>query len=93
MAYWRRVGATTGLVAIGLQSLVEFSLQMPGNAVFCVVLMAIALHESPSAKSRRHNGGPIPRPQQALIVSRDAQIHRLRSSPPTLMAFVRTWRR
>jgi len=47
VAYWRRVGATTGLVAIGLQSLVEFSLQMPGNAVFCVVLMAIALHEPP----------------------------------------------
>ena len=47
MAYWLRVGATTGLVAIGLQSLVEFSLQMPGNAVFCVVLMAIALHEAP----------------------------------------------
>ena len=47
MAYWLRVGATTGLIAIGLQSLVEFSLQMPGNAVFCVVLMAIALHEAP----------------------------------------------
>ena len=52
MAYWLRVGATTGLVAIGLQSLVEFSLQMPGNAVFCVVLMAIALHEAPSRSSK-----------------------------------------
>ncbi len=47
MAYWLRVGATTGLVAIGLQSLVEFSLQMPGNAVMLVVVMAIALHEAP----------------------------------------------
>ena len=63
MAYWRRVGATTGLVAIGLQSLVEFSLQMPGNAVFCVVLMAIAMHESPVRQSRRHNGGASPPPR------------------------------
>jgi hypothetical protein len=48
MAYWLRVGATTGLIAIALQSLVEFSLQMPGNAVMAVVLMAIALHEAPT---------------------------------------------
>lgn len=47
MTYWLRVGATTGLIAVGMQSLVEFSLQMPGNATFCVVLMAIALHEPP----------------------------------------------
>jgi O-antigen ligase len=58
MAYWLRVGATTGLVAIGLQSLVEFSLQMPGNAVFCVVLMAIALHEAPSRSAKRRRRGP-----------------------------------
>jgi O-antigen ligase len=59
MAYWLRVGATTGLTAIGLQSLVEFSLQMPGNAVFCVVLMAIAMHEAPSRwSSRRRLGAP-----------------------------------
>ena len=31
-AYWLRVGAVTGLVAIGLQETVDFSLQMPGNA-------------------------------------------------------------
>jgi O-antigen ligase len=52
MSYWLRAGAATGLVAIGLQSLVEFSLQMPGNAVFCVVLMAIALHEPPTRQRR-----------------------------------------
>ena len=56
MAYWLRVGATTGLVAIGLQSLVEFSLQMPGNAVFCVVLMAIALHEPPARVAHGRRG-------------------------------------
>lgn len=43
-AYWVRVGATAGLVAIALQSLVEFSLQMPGNAAFFVVLLAMALY-------------------------------------------------
>ena len=44
--YWLRVGAVGGLVAIALQSLVEFSLQMPGNAALFVVLLAIALHTS-----------------------------------------------
>jgi hypothetical protein len=51
MSYWLRVGATTGLVAIALQSLVEFSLQMPGNAVMAVVLIAIALHQAPRRRS------------------------------------------
>ena len=61
MTYWLRVGATTGLIAIGLQSLVEFSLQMPGNAALCVVLMAIALHEPPVRQrqgSNRQHGRP-----------------------------------
>jgi O-antigen ligase len=58
MTFWLRVGATMGLVAIGLQSLVEFSLQMPGNAVLCVVLMAIAMHRAPLRHTRQHSGGP-----------------------------------
>jgi O-antigen ligase len=58
MSYWLRAGAVTGLVAIGLQSLVEFSLQMPGNAVFCVVLMAIAMHKSPARSSSQRRGAP-----------------------------------
>lgn len=45
--YWLRVGATLGIVAIGVQSMVEFSLQMPGNALLFAVLCAIALHVSP----------------------------------------------
>lgn len=61
MSYWLRVGATTGLVAIGLQSLVEFSLQMPGNAVFCVTLMAVALHIAPRTSSRS-SSEPRPEP-------------------------------
>lgn len=47
--YWLRVGAVGGLVAIALQSLLEFSLQMPGNAALFVALLAIALHTSRSA--------------------------------------------
>jgi len=42
--YWIRVGATLGLLAIALQDSVEFSLQMPGNAVLFVVLLTMALH-------------------------------------------------
>ena len=50
MAYWLRVGAVTGLVAIALQETVEFSLQMPGNAALCATLCGIALHRAPSRK-------------------------------------------
>ena len=42
--WWLRTGAVTGLVAVGLHELVDFSLQMPGAAVMFVLLMAIALH-------------------------------------------------
>lgn len=52
-AYWVRVGAVTGLVAIALQSLVEFSLQMPGNAVLFVVLLAMALHVPAQLRSHQ----------------------------------------
>jgi O-antigen ligase len=40
--YWLRVGAVTGLAGIALQSLADFSLQMPGNALLFVVVLAIA---------------------------------------------------
>jgi O-antigen ligase len=40
-----RAGAAIGLLAIGLQELVEFSLQLPGNAALFVVLFAIALRK------------------------------------------------
>ncbi len=41
---WVRTGAIAGLCGIAAQSIVEFSLQMPGNTAMCAVLMAIALH-------------------------------------------------
>jgi O-antigen ligase len=44
LTFWIRRGAVAGLVGIAAQSLVEFSLQMPGNAVLFVILLAIAMH-------------------------------------------------
>jgi O-antigen ligase len=43
-SYWLRLGAVTGIIAIALQSIVDFSLQMPGNAALFAVLCGIALH-------------------------------------------------
>ena len=52
MSYWLRVGATTGLLAIALQSIVEFSRQLPGNAALCTTLCAAALSRSHAATHR-----------------------------------------
>jgi putative inorganic carbon (HCO3(-)) transporter len=43
--YWIRVGATAGLLAIGIQELVEFSLQIPANACLFALVAAVALHD------------------------------------------------
>ncbi len=51
-SYWVRLGAVTGLLAIALQSTVEFSLQMPGNAALFAVLAGLALHHPPPARPR-----------------------------------------
>jgi O-antigen ligase len=45
---WLRAGAITSLFAVAVQETVEFSLQMPGNAVLFAVVCAIALHRPPS---------------------------------------------
>ena len=42
--WWLRAGAVTGLGGLALQSLVDFSLQMPGNAALFCILAAIAIH-------------------------------------------------
>jgi O-antigen ligase len=57
MTAWVRVGAVAGLAGIAAQSLVEFSLQMPGNALLFVVLLAIALHRSRGKDSSRERRG------------------------------------
>jgi hypothetical protein len=44
--YWIRLGAVTGLVAIAFQEIVEFSLQMPGNAALFTVLAAVAVRKA-----------------------------------------------
>lgn len=51
--HWIRVGAIAGLCTIGVQALVEFSLQMPGNAVLFVVLLALALFTPAAHRSTR----------------------------------------
>jgi O-antigen ligase len=47
MSWWLRAGAVTSLLAIACQEVVEFSLQMPGNAALFAVVCAIALHRPP----------------------------------------------
>lgn len=51
--YWLRLGAVTGIVAMAFQETVEFSLQMPGNAVLFVLLAAVAVRRSSAAGWRR----------------------------------------
>jgi len=53
VGYWIRVGAVTGIAAIALQEMIDFSLQIPGNAVLFTVLMAVAVRESTSARSAK----------------------------------------
>jgi O-antigen ligase len=47
-SWWIRAGAATALVAIGLQELVDFSLQIPGNTALMAAVCALAIHESAS---------------------------------------------
>jgi O-antigen ligase len=51
--YWLRAGATAGLIGIAAQSTLDFSLQMPGNAMMFAVLLAIALHRPSSQHANR----------------------------------------
>lgn len=48
--WWIRRGAIAGLLAIALQETVEFSLQMPGNAVLFTVLCAMVIHQAPQPR-------------------------------------------
>jgi 4-amino-4-deoxy-L-arabinose transferase-like glycosyltransferase len=53
MTAWLRRGAIAGLIGIAAQSSVEFSLQLPANALLCFVLMALAIHPTGSVHARR----------------------------------------
>lgn len=51
--YWIRAGAVVGLVALAVQETLEFSLQIPANALLFCTLAAIALSPvSPGAPNR-----------------------------------------
>ena len=43
--HWIRQGAVISLCAVAIQSLVDFTLQMPGAAVLFVLILAIAIHK------------------------------------------------
>jgi O-antigen ligase len=51
--YWLRAGAVIGMIAIGLQEVVDFSLQMPGNAALFAAMAAIAVHRGQGARAER----------------------------------------
>ncbi|HEX6211616.1 MAG TPA: O-antigen ligase family protein [Methylomirabilota bacterium] len=66
LTYWVRVGAVTGLVAIAVQSFVEFSLQMPGIACLAVTLAAMAAHPArPAHRQVTPTMSRMPRPPLA----------------------------
>lgn len=48
--YWIRVGAATALVAIALQEIGDFSLQIPANAVMFIIVLAIAMRRADSSE-------------------------------------------
>lgn len=56
-AVWIRVGAVAGLFAIAFQELVEFSLQIPGNAALFAALLGIALSRPRDADARGRSHG------------------------------------
>ena len=61
LTWWIRIGAIAGLAGIATQSVVEFSLQMPGNTALFVLLLALAMHR-PRSASRRSSSSARVRP-------------------------------
>ena len=57
-AYWIRLGAACGILAIAIQELFDFSLQMPGNALLFAVLCGIVLHRAPVDTGRTADWRP-----------------------------------
>jgi O-antigen ligase len=53
MTWWLRAGAVASLAGIASQSLIEFSLQMPGNTALFLVVVALAVHR-PLRSIRSH---------------------------------------
>jgi O-antigen ligase len=69
-SWWLRRAAVTALVAIALQEAVDFSLQMPGNAVLFAVVCALAIHPPREARSdERGRSGAAERPRLRVVAS------------------------
>jgi O-antigen ligase len=66
--FWLRAGAVAGLLTIALQELVDFSLQMPGNAALFCVLAAIAVH-SPRQSASRARPSTVPAERRTSLSS------------------------
>jgi O-antigen ligase len=81
---WLRVGAVTALVAIGFQETVEFSLQMPGNAVLFAAVCAMALHRPalPTLERRRNPVTQLNRSRFRLDTTREHEVGRSEVSAP-----------
>jgi O-antigen ligase len=54
ISYCIRLGAVTGLLAVALQDLVDFSLQIPGNAALFVLLCSVAAARGRSQRDVPH---------------------------------------
>jgi O-antigen ligase len=69
-SWWLRRAAVTAMIAIALQETVEFSLQMPGNAVLFAIVCALAIHPPRDARSDdRPDGSPVKRPRLRVVAS------------------------
>jgi len=69
-SWWVRRAAVTALIAIALQESVEFSLQMPGNALLFAVVCALAIHPPREARpEERRHASPAERPRLRVVAS------------------------
>lgn len=93
MAWWLRAGAVTSLLAIACQETVEFSLQMPGNAVLFTIVCAIALHNPPNIDDPA-DSGDVPEPRLRLATPSSARTGiGQASSRPVRLEFARRMNR
>lgn len=88
MAWWLRAGAVTSLLAIACQESVEFSLQMPGNAVLFTIVCAIALH-NPANIDDPADEADVAEPRLRLATTRSQPTGTRRASPLISLEFAR----
>jgi O-antigen ligase len=74
LAYWIRRGAIIGLIGIASQELVEFSLQIPANALLCALLCGLALHV-PAGPTGTPLAWSFPQLAAATSASRSTTVH------------------